>query len=144
MNADLSRFERQYRTRHAPEWHLDPCDRAWLTEIPCSKAKGGGHLFTIGEDSIGYMGRQPCRKHELLRIPGVTMAQEGDQEFTTRFPVELLDQVAKVVGALRRVRLSPEEKAARSARAAGLAKLRNNVTAHVLGPATPSATPNLG
>jgi len=111
MDSDLANFADKYRTRHAPEYDIDPEDRAWHTEIPCAKSGGGGHIYTHGPGRLGYMGSQHCRKRQILKIPGVEIGQEGDQEFTALFPIELLDRVAKVVGAIKRKHLTAAHRA---------------------------------
>jgi hypothetical protein len=120
MLTDLRRFSKKYRVKKGEEWYdCDEEDRAWLSVIACRKPPGG-HIYTHSETTLGYMS-EPNQNHgrlktKLLTIDGVEIAQEGDFEFAVSFPLELLDTVAKVVKARKRMKLSEAEIQARTAK----------------------------
>src|SRR5262245_3919365 len=106
---EAARFERPYPLDRKPsDWiegvpidpegpdevvrysHADP----WLAQIP-------GRYGTIYPHGMGKLAVE-VNGHKnvaaaLRKVPGLTMTQGGDDEFTFAFPVELFDQVAALV-----------------------------------------------
>jgi hypothetical protein len=73
-----------------------------------------GHIYVHGPDLFGVatIGRRP----KLRSMPWLTIAQDGDDGFNATFPVERLKTIARMIGAYRRPRLSPEQRAAMAER----------------------------
>jgi hypothetical protein len=105
------RFGDRYRVRHdpaadAPSQRKDP----WTMTIPCRSGAViypyGGDLLAVEIDYHTHLAKR------LAAIPGVRPHQCGDGERTFLFPVELFDQVAKLVKPRLKRRLTPEQRAA--------------------------------
>jgi hypothetical protein len=68
----------------------DPC--TW--QIPCQR----GTIYPWGGDKLCVeVDYYPKRAAALAKMPGVECIQDGDQEKTFRFSVELFKAVAKIV-----------------------------------------------
>lgn len=87
---------------------LRAVESAWLTIIPCRH----GRIFPWGGRRLGAYCTAGKRR-TLEMIPGVTVVQggRGCPDATVTFDVDLLDQVAAVLGARRPRRLSDEQRA---------------------------------
>src|SRR5262249_11915656 len=113
-------FGKTYRTAWDPSYvpdyksvpkHLrDP----WYMTILC---KGGVVIYPYGGTKLAVEidFRGPTAK-KVGAIPGVTCAQNGDNEKTFGFDVSLFDQVAEIVQPRRRRRLTEEQRRVRIAR----------------------------
>ena len=115
MKTDLSNFKKSYKTVKGPEWKASGKeDRHWLWQIPCTRTKGG-HIFTYSDTHLAYMselGRSHGKlRRDLLELGYTRIEQLGDEEFTVSFPVERLDEVASLVRARKRKKLTEEQKA---------------------------------
>jgi hypothetical protein len=51
------------------------------------------------------------KRRKLRTMPWLTITQDGDDGFNGTFPAERLKTVARMIGAYRRWRLSPERRA---------------------------------
>lgn len=85
-------------------------DRAWLRLIPCKFGK----IFPWSETHLAayVIGHKKAREFE--RLPFVTVAQGGGPgcgEVIVRFAPEHLEEMARVIGAKRRKRLSAAHRA---------------------------------
>lgn len=107
----MTRFGKQYRIafdpgydpKHRPKDKLDP----WAMEIPCER----GTIYPHGGNDLAVMvDYRPITARKLAAIPGVVLVQDGDQEKTFVFPVELFKTVAKAVKPRRKRRLTAEQK----------------------------------
>jgi hypothetical protein len=80
----------------------------WLLTLPCRF----GTVYPYGRDRLAVeIDRHPAKARQVAQIPGVQLTQDGDREKTFVFPVELFDQVARVVRPYRRHRVSPVSRA---------------------------------
>ncbi len=101
------RFEESYKAEKDASVRGDG---RWYVEILCKR----GLIYPYGDnDLLAYAkGNAPA---ELRRL-GLKVHQSGDRESTFRFPVERLDEVAKVLQVRSRRVLSPEQRIAASER----------------------------
>jgi hypothetical protein len=85
---------------------VDPSreERPWYYRIPCKFGHIG--LWTKTELSACAVGRVMPGK--LMAIPGVRVVQRGDHEVQVAFPPDLLDEVATLLHARRKRRISDE------------------------------------
>jgi hypothetical protein len=80
----------------------------WLLTLPCRF----GTIYPYGRDRLAVeMDCHPAKARRVAQIPGVQLAQDGDREKTFVFPVELFEQVVRVVRLYRRHRVSPVSQA---------------------------------
>jgi hypothetical protein len=106
------RFGDRYRITWDPAYdskgiHRDNLD-PWYAQIPC---RGGITIYPVGGNDLAV----ECDYHRYLArrlaaIPGVVCTQDGDEEKTFRFPVDLFDQVAAIVEPKRRRVLTEDQK----------------------------------
>jgi hypothetical protein len=76
----------------------------WLQTIPCQF----GVIYPFGEGLLAVdVDHHPKKAIRLAQIPGVRLHQDGDREKTFVFPVELFEEVARVVRPLRKYQSSP-------------------------------------
>jgi hypothetical protein len=107
------RFGRQYRVEYEESYSAQygphaRIDDPWLQIVPCQHGRvypHGGNMLTAATN-----GRGPIIK-KLLAVPGAKMWQDGDDGANILFPVEQFEDVAKLMRARRRRRLSPEQRA---------------------------------
>jgi hypothetical protein len=99
----------KYRLAHDPvvrsrKEKTDP----WLMTLPCKFGTiyphGAGRLAVEIDYHLG-------KARQIAQIEGVQLAQDGDNERTYVFPVEVFEQVAQVVRPYRRRRVSPVSQA---------------------------------
>jgi hypothetical protein len=85
-------------------------DDPWLQIIPGTK----GHIYLHGDCllAVATNTRGPTATR-IANIPGVTVVQDGDDGINATFPVELLPQIAALIGAKRRRRKLSENERAR-------------------------------
>jgi hypothetical protein len=69
-----------------------------------------GHIYVHGPDQFGVATIGKRRK--LRTMPWLRIVQDGDDGFNGVFPADRLKTVARMIGAYRRPRLSPEQRAA--------------------------------
>ncbi len=97
----------------------------WLMQIPC-RGKGvtvyphGDGLLAVECDHRRFLAKK-------LVALGLRLHQDGDEEKTFVFPVEIFDKVARIVKPLRRRVLTDEQRAAK-------AKRMEAVNANKIGP----------
>src|SRR5438105_2955170 len=86
----------------------------WSMQIPCR-----GQGVTIYPHGEGLLAIQ-CDHHRFLATKlvalGLQLQQDGDEEKTFVFPLEMFDQVAKIAKPLRRPTLTDKERANRATR----------------------------
>jgi hypothetical protein len=98
-------FDPVYDPAHRPKDSLDP----WMMEIPCER----GTIYPHGESDLAVMvDYRPITAKKLAEIPGVILAQDGDQEKTFVFPVGLFDAVAELVKPRRKRHMTEANKEA--------------------------------
>jgi hypothetical protein len=110
-------------------------ERAWYYRIPATY----GWIGVCGETTLLAHCNAGRVIPKLLAIEGVTPRQVGDGEVNAAFDVERFDQVARILKAHRRRRMSPEAREAAAARLAGRRKIPASERAH----AAPSPAPSL-
>jgi hypothetical protein len=89
-------------------------ERPWLYRIPARY----GFVGVSGPDALMAHCHAARVTPRLLAIPGVVARQTGDAEVNATFPPDRLDEVADVLQARRRRRLSPEARGRATARLA--------------------------
>ncbi len=99
-------YGHQYRIRWDEAREGRSQDPAMM-QIPCQYGIIYPHSATLLVVEIDYHNPTANR---VGRIPGVTLHQDGDQEKTFLFPVELFPEVARIVKPRVRRRLSPENR----------------------------------
>jgi hypothetical protein len=78
----------------------------WLQVIPCRY----GVIYPFGEGLLAVdVDYHPKTATRLAGIPGVRLHQYGDHERTFLIPVELFEEVARVVRPLRKYQSSPRQ-----------------------------------
>jgi hypothetical protein len=78
----------------------------WLQTILCRF----GTIYPFGEGLLAAeVDYHPRVARRLADIPGVRLHQDGDGEKTFVFPVELFEEVARVVRPLRKYQSSPRQ-----------------------------------
>jgi hypothetical protein len=80
-------------------------DRLWLQQIRCRY----GHIYPHSVDTLGAYTDRRLIIGRLIAIPGVTLHQLGDSECSVIFDPAHLPQVAELLRAYKRRRLSPEK-----------------------------------
>lgn len=98
--------------------------RPWYYRIPCKY----GHSYVHGTETLGAFTDRPRVVSRLVAIPGVRIHQRGDCEASVTFPPELTAQVAQLLKARVRRRLSPERRAVVAERLRRLAAIRRSVS----------------
>jgi hypothetical protein len=108
----MDRYGEKYRISWDPAYdakgrHRDSLD-PWSMQVPCER----GVIYPWGGDRLAVevdYRAQTARK--VAAIPGVELAQDGDQEKTFAFHVDLFDQLAALVKPRKRRKchLSPEQ-----------------------------------
>jgi hypothetical protein len=94
-----------YKPGHVAKEKGDP----WMMQIPC---KGMVTIYPNGGSKLAVdCDYHPQIARQLASIPGVDLAQDGDQEKTFVFDVSLIDQVAAIIEPRRRRQLSEEHRA---------------------------------
>lgn len=81
-------------------------ERLWLCRIPARR----GHIFVQGVETLGAYCDRPRLFARLLAIPGVKVLQRGDTEINATFPRERIEDVAQLLHAKRRRRVSDTQK----------------------------------
>lgn len=104
--------DRKYKIRLDESYEADQGGKEWYYQIPCKH----GHIFVQGKSELGVFTNKPNINKFLKEISGLRKLQIGDKEFSYGFPPELMDQVAEVMRARRRPRLSDEQRQAMSDR----------------------------
>jgi hypothetical protein len=107
------RFGQRYRVEYEESYYAErpeyrSAEEVWLQIIPCQR----GHIYPHGGKMLAAAtnGPGPIVK-KLLAVPGAQMWQDGDDGANILFPVEQFEDVAKLMRARRRRRLSPEQRA---------------------------------
>jgi hypothetical protein len=109
----MAMFGERYRITHDPARHprerLDP----WLMQI-----RGRyGVIYPHGGDKLACeVDYHPKYAAKVQRSPGVVQTQDGTDEKTFVFPVELFDKVAEVVLPYRKPSCTAEDLARRTER----------------------------
>lgn len=101
------RFGRHYRI----EW--EPGSRSrdpWYMQIPCRHNRG--HICPWGPDVLAACTNSRRLTERLARLPYTTVHQDCDDGGNVLFPVDHLPEVAEIMEARKRRRLSEERKAA--------------------------------
>jgi hypothetical protein len=114
---DLKRsFGHEYRITTDPSAEMDPrrSERAWYYRIPARY----GWIGVAGPETLLAYCSAPRVIPRLLEIPGIVVRQRGDSEVAAAFGVSQLDDVARVLKAKRRRRMSPEARELATARLA--------------------------
>lgn len=101
---------RKYKIRLDESYEADQGGKEWYYQIECRK----GHVYVHGKNLLGAYVKGGKMVSKVRAIPGTKIHQNGDGEATFVFPPELLDQVADVIQARRRPRLTDEQRAAKS------------------------------
>jgi hypothetical protein len=99
-------FGQQYRIGfdEAAEGKSDP----WMMTIPCRF----GTIYPHGGEDLAVEVDGHARiSKKVGAIPGIVLHQDGDDEKTFVFPVDLFDQVAAIVEPKRVKRLTDEQRA---------------------------------
>ena len=123
MPIDLkARFGRRFKVRYSEDYHAQYGPRAitvdpWYMVLPCI----GGEVYPHGGDRLAAFLRSGPRAEALKRLPCVQVKTVGSDGATVLFPVDVFDQLVKIIRPRRRRRLS---EAQRRACAAHLAKVR--------------------
>ena len=89
-------FGAKYRITPARDIDGKPLDAndTCTFQIPCRY----GTIYPWGGDKLAVeVDYYPKRAAALTKMPGVECIQDGDQEKTFRFPIELFKAVAKIV-----------------------------------------------
>ena len=100
------RFGQKYRIGfdEAVETKNDP----WMMTIHCR----WGTIYPHGAELLALeLDGHPKIAKEVGAIPGIVLHQDGDDEKTFVFPVDLFDQVAAIVELKRIKRLTDEQRA---------------------------------
>lgn len=99
--------ERGYRITPDESAEIDPsrAERPWYYQIPCAR----GHIWVWGKDMLAAYCDRPRLFPKLWAIPGVQRYQTGDEEINVKFPLGSLEQVAELLQARRKRRLTPEQ-----------------------------------
>jgi hypothetical protein len=90
-----SQFGARFQVSHDPA-ALTPAEKKdpWLQTIPCRF----GVIYPFGEGLLAVeVDHHPKTATRLAGIPGVRLHQDGDREKTFLIPVELFEEVARVV-----------------------------------------------
>ena len=93
---------------------LDPSweGRLWYYQIPGRRAGSKHSLISVhGKDTLAAWSDRYSIVRKLESLPGVTVHQRGDHEIRVLFPPSRLDEVAEVIEARRRRRMSEATKA---------------------------------
>jgi hypothetical protein len=93
----------------APGWRLTRDEEGWPT-LPGR----AGRVEWYDPETLAVYTPRPRLFPKLWAIPGVRRWQTGDLEMRALFPLEALDQVARVVRLRRRRHLTPEAARTRS------------------------------
>ena len=96
-------FDPAYDHKGVPRKSLDPS----MMTIPCHKGiiyPYGGEYLAVEIDYHGPTAKQ------VGQIPGVVCTQDGDQEKTFKFHVDLFPQIAQLVIPRKKRRLTEEQK----------------------------------
>jgi hypothetical protein len=97
-------FDPAYDRRNIPRRCLDP----WAMVMPCHY----GTIYPHGGDVLAIeLDVHPVIARRLAALPGVTLYQDGHDEKTFHFPIDLFEQVAEIVRPKRRRTLTAEQKA---------------------------------
>ena len=106
-------FGDRYRVRREPAANAHAkTDDPWQMQIPC---RGRGvTIYPYGEGLLAVQ----CDHHRFLARKltalGLRLQQDGDEEKTFVFPVEIFYQVAKIVKPLRRPVLTDKQRTDRA------------------------------
>jgi hypothetical protein len=69
-------------------------DDPWFMQIPCLR----GHIYPHGGDRLGFASNSRGPSLNVLKaIPGVEVEQDGTDGANLSFPVDIFDQIAKLV-----------------------------------------------
>jgi hypothetical protein len=91
-----------YDPRNRPKDKLDP----WAMQIPGKF----GTIYPYCESTLAVMiDHHVITANRVAKIPGVEIIQDGDEEKTFRFPIELFDKVAELVKPHRKPQLTEEQ-----------------------------------
>jgi len=100
------RFGRRYRTGFDDA--AGNRDDPWMMTIPGRF----GTIYPHGRDRLAVeVDGHPRIAKQVAAIPGIVLHQDGDDEKTFVFPVDLFDQVAAIVEPKRVKRLTDEQRA---------------------------------
>ena len=104
------RFGRTYRIAYDEAWKHER-GKPWASEeepfLQIILCRQGGHIYPHG-DGLAFAdkdGGQLGRK--VAKLPGTTKLQDGDDGMNVGFPLEMFDQVARIVHPRRRRRGRP-------------------------------------
>jgi hypothetical protein len=87
-------------------------DDPWQMQIPC---RGQGvTIYPYGEGLLAVQCDHRRLLARKLTAVGLRLEQDGDEEKTFVFPVEIFNQVAKIVKPLRRQALTDKQRADRA------------------------------
>lgn len=108
-------FGHKYRISYDPA-HTGRAAEPCLQIIPCRH----GHFYVHGRDTLGFASnRRGPIANRVAALPFVTVAQDADDGLNLTFDVRHFDAVAEIVlPRMRRKPMSPENKAAATARLA--------------------------
>jgi hypothetical protein len=90
-----------------PTGGVPESERPWHVLIPAKH----GHIYVHGENTLGAFTDAPNVAAILRTLPGVAPHKRGDREYSFLFPPDYLEQVAQVLHARRRRRLSEATRA---------------------------------
>jgi hypothetical protein len=84
-------------------------EQLWNLRISCD---GDSHIYVHGANTLGAFTSRQRVRFKLEALPGVTVHQRGDSELAVIFAPEILPDVAKLLGAKKRVHLTLEQREA--------------------------------
>jgi hypothetical protein len=80
-------------------------ERPWMLRIPCKY----GHIYVHAKDALGASAAGRLITGKLAAIPGVRVHQRGDSEITVVFPPVVFPDVAALLQARKRRKVSKEQ-----------------------------------
>lgn len=121
-------FGDKYRIDRDPAYFAEYGENAripdpWYWRIGCTH----GYIYPQGGELLGASTiRRGAIANRLAAVPGVSIAQDGDDGINVIFPIEIFDAVAKIMKPRKRRRLSPaHRKTLVAAGTAALERYRN-------------------
>jgi hypothetical protein len=106
-------------------------DRPWYYRIPCKL----GHIGVWSHDRLSASTDRRNMRSRLEAIPDARVVQRGDLELTVTFPPERLEEVAELLHAYKRRRLSGATLDAACARLASIHERRRQALPRERAPA---------
>lgn len=108
------RFGDRFRVSHEESYAAErsefrSAEEPWLQIIHCRH----GHIVPWGGDLLAVStNRRGPLAARIRTLPGLEVVQDGSDGLTATFTADRFDEVADIMGAKRRRRLSPEQRAA--------------------------------